>query len=260
MSEVKYFHDEVHHNLRAPSIIVPYLVETINPKSVVDVGCGIGTFLHMFNRHGVMDFLGLDGEWLNTELAQKYISLDKLKIVDLEQIINLDRRFDLAVSLEVAEHIEESSADVFVKNITSMSDVIIFSAAFPGQGGQNHVNEQWPSYWADKFSSYSYGFYDVLRPLFWENKEIDIWYRQNLFLVIKKGKEHIAKAFEEKSKSQVFINVIHPEIFQSHFLNSQKLGELSDKMDVLLKGKADFKTYVKISLKFLLRKIGLYNK
>lgn len=259
MENLKYFHDEIHHNLKASSIIVPLLVQKIKPKSVVDVGCGIGTFLNVFKKEGVRDIVGLDGEWVNTELLKKYIDIESLKIVDLEKVLILGRRFDLAVSLEVAEHIKESSVDVFVENLVNLSDVIVFSAAFPGQGGQNHVNEQWPSYWAEKFGKHGYGFYDVLRPIFWDNKDIDIWYRQNMFLVLKESKKYIVKAFVDNN-SKKLLNFVHPEIFESHLQNSDRLQKLRIEMDKVLKGKADFKTYIKLILKYLLRKINLYRK
>jgi len=51
-------------------------------------------------------------------------------------------------SLEVAEHLEPSSAGTIVQSLVSLSDVFLFSAAFPGQGRTNHINEQPHSYWA----------------------------------------------------------------------------------------------------------------
>lgn len=259
MQEKKYYHDEIHHNLKAPSIIVPYLIKGINPHSVVDVGCGIGTFLNVFKKEGVEEIIGLDGEWVNLELLQKYIDVDNLIITDLEKEFALERRFDLAISLEVAEHIKETNSNIFVANLTKLSDVIVFSAAFPGQGGQNHVNEQWPSYWAEKFRKHGYNFYDVLRPVFWNNKDIDIWYRQNIFLVLKEGKEHIANCFDGMQQPD-YLNIIQPEIFESHLLNSEKLVNLKIEHEKLLKGRADLKTYTKIMLKYFLRKLNLYRK
>ena len=63
MTDVKYFHDEEHHNLISPRVIVPQLVKIINPKSVIDVGCGIGTFLKVFKENGIDDIYGLYRDW-----------------------------------------------------------------------------------------------------------------------------------------------------------------------------------------------------
>lgn len=83
MTDVKYFHDEEHHNLISPRVIVPQLVKIINPKSVIDVGCGIGTFLKVFKENGIDDIYGLDGKWTDKNLLSKYIDLSFYKEVDL---------------------------------------------------------------------------------------------------------------------------------------------------------------------------------
>ena len=64
---------------------------------------------------------------------------------DLAQPLQIDRRFDLALSLEVAEHLPPECGSEFVQTLTDLSSVILFSAAIPFQGGTDHLNEQWPS-------------------------------------------------------------------------------------------------------------------
>ena len=130
------------HNLKDPEIIVPVIMEMLRPQSVVDVGCGTGTFLHVFENHGVKKILGLDGDWVNREQLAKNISPDKFMVVDLEKGIDVDEKFDLAVCLEVLEHLGEEYADNVVKSLTQLSNIILFSAAIPGQPGQNHVDGQ----------------------------------------------------------------------------------------------------------------------
>jgi SAM-dependent methyltransferase len=180
--KVKYIHTEKAHNMKAPSIIVPLLLEHIHPGSVVDVGCGLGTWLRAFKEHGVLDVLGLDGKWYNPNLLFKYINQSEFRCVDLEQPFVLTKRYDLVVCLEVAEHISPQHADNFVQSLVNAGNTILFSAAIPRQGGFNHVNEQWPAYWASKFEKHGYHFYDVIRPQIWDNAEVDIHYKQNLFL------------------------------------------------------------------------------
>ena len=110
--DVKYFHSEDVHNLKAPGIIVPFLIEQFKPTSILDVGCGIGTFLYTFQKEGIEDFLGIDGEWV--DMSKLYISRDKFKIGDLESGFELKRKFDLILCLEVAEHLDENSANRLV--------------------------------------------------------------------------------------------------------------------------------------------------
>jgi SAM-dependent methyltransferase len=167
----------------SPAIVVPIVNELVSPKSVLDVGCGTGAWLAEWTRAGVTDSLGLDGEYVQPELLK--IPAIGFRATDLRRPFWLERRFDLVESLEVAEHLEERFADAFVESLTRHADTILFSAAIPGQGGNGHVNEQWPSYWAEKFGRLGFDLYDVVRPLIWSDPRVRIWYRQNTFFFSK---------------------------------------------------------------------------
>lgn len=185
MKELRYKHEVAVHNTKAAEITVPEILKLVQAKSALDVGCGIGTWLHVLSKNGVKDIMGIDGDYVDRELLFKYISADQFKAVDLEKSFDLGRKFDLAISLEVAEHLNEASADTFIDSICRHADTIIFSAAIPGQGGQNHINEQWATYWMDKFKRNNYKVYDPFRAVFWNNQDIDPWYRQNMLLFSK---------------------------------------------------------------------------
>jgi len=176
----KYIHTKELHNEASPNEIVPILNSLFAPSSVVDVGCGTGTFLAAFKRSGIQVIKGYDGSWVNMDLLKDNLDESEFVPCDLEQNITFNQRYDLALCLEVAEHLSEQSADTLVQNLVASSDVVVFSAAIPGQGGQNHINEQWLSYWQGKFERYGYIVEDVLKPLLWNNEKIEYWYKQNM--------------------------------------------------------------------------------
>jgi hypothetical protein len=94
----------------------------------------------------------------------------------------------LAISLEVAEHLPENAADDFVASLVRLAPIVLFSAAAPYQGGQNHVNEQWPGYWAERFAARNYLPVDCIRRRVWENPEVEWWYAQNTFLYVERSR------------------------------------------------------------------------
>lgn len=155
------------------------LFSFISPRSVVDIGCGVGTWLRAAEELGVKDILGIDGH--NVDPSTMQIDVSRYKKFDLATgTPNLDRRFELAMSLEVGEHLHSSRADEFVRLIAGAADVALFSAAIPGQGGRHHVNEQFPSYWIRKFSVHGFRCFDLLRPTLWNRDDVAVWYRQNI--------------------------------------------------------------------------------
>lgn len=140
--QVKYYHDDSYHGFSSPEIIVPLLMELLNPQSVIDIGCGTGNFLSVFKKNGIKKVLGIDGKWARKDLLFRYLTEQEFIETDFEEPIMIEGKFDLALCLEVAEHIPEEFADSFVANLCRLSDVVVFSAAIPSQGGQSHVNEQ----------------------------------------------------------------------------------------------------------------------
>ena len=67
-------------------------------------------------------------------------------------------RADVVVSTEVAEHLNEENADRFVELLTSLAPTAVVTAAVPGQGGTDHVNEQPNEYWIEKFEAREFAF------------------------------------------------------------------------------------------------------
>ncbi len=209
MMEEKYIHTEHIHNLKSPNEIVPEIMKLVNPKSVIDIGCGVGTFLHVFKQHGADDVLGVDGSWVNRELLKTHLSESEFLETDLEKPFNTHKKFDLVVSLEVAEHISPDSADIFISNLVNAGQLILFSAAIPGQGGQHHINEQFLTYWEAKFKVHGYEVHDILRPVFWDNPNINWWYKQNMVMVAPKG-----FVFPGNPIYGTLRNIVHYDLFK----------------------------------------------
>jgi SAM-dependent methyltransferase len=204
--------------------VVPVVNELLRPASVLDVGCGTGTWLAEWRRVGVSDLLGIDGNYVDRTVLQ--MSSDRFKPADLERPFSLRRKFDLVQTLEVAEHLDEASADTFVESLARHGEAVLFSAAIPGQGGTHHVNEQWPSYWAEKFARAGYTAYDVIRPQIWTDQRIAVWYRQNILLFAR------GRAFDDEVPR---LDVVHPELWQNE--NSRQVLRRAPKALATLAGR-----------------------
>ncbi|MEM4360241.1 MAG: methyltransferase domain-containing protein [Candidatus Bilamarchaeaceae archaeon] len=199
---------------RSASVVVPILMNLLHPKSVVDVGCGIGTWLSVFQEYGVENILGIDGEYVNRE---KLLIPDNCFLpMDLSNPHFLpDIRFDLALCLEVAEHIPESSAEKLIRFVTKLAPVVFFSAAIPGQGGAGHVNEQWQDYWVNLFEKEGYCVMDIIREKIWSNIHVEPWYCQNSFIYVQSSKiEFYPPIIEANKSTSLPLRLVHPELFQ----------------------------------------------
>lgn len=236
-----YHHTEIVHNFKAAKQIVPLLTALFKPTSVLDVGCGIGTWLKVFEDAGNIEILGIDGVYVDKSMLK--ISEDKFIHADLQLPFDLKKKFDLGLCLEVAEHLPEKTIDNLISSLTKHCDTLLFSAAIPNQGGQNHLNEQWPEYWEKKFRDYGYMFYDVIRPQIWNNNEIEWWYRQNIFLVTKNN--------FQSSAPKEYRSLVHPENYILRIWNSEKY------IKELHSGKLGIWFSLKLLAKSLLYVLGL---
>lgn len=166
--------------IRSAEQILPLLLEHIEITSVLDVGCGQGAWLSVFKSLNVKEITGLDGAYVDRE--HLLIPESSFKASDLSQGFDLKRRYDLVQSLEVAEHLPATSAAGFIHALVKHGDLILFSAAAKGQGGDYHVNEQDYEYWRAHFARHGYLAIDFIRPLVLNDTRIEPWYRYNLFL------------------------------------------------------------------------------
>lgn len=251
MIERRYNHDEIfHHKDKSPILIVPKLYEIFKPKTVIDIGCGIGNFLREFKASGVEEIFGVDGGWADKDEIDKNISIKNFVEYNLDKEFKPDKKYDLAISLEVAEHINSLYADDFVKTLTNCSNNIIFSAAVPLQGGQHHLNEQWNDYWKIKFEKEGYTCIDFLKPYFWNNNEIFWWYKQNILFFTKTPENYTNYISNE------LLNVIHPDLFKIKTKDLASLNQVKFDYQAFLDGGRSFSFYIKILLKKIIRRIS----
>jgi len=166
---------------RSAEKILPLVWSLRGISSVVDIGCGVGSWLATSQSLGCANILGVDGEYVNKD--QLLIDQENFMSYDLTSPLKLRQHYDLVICLEVAEHLPKGSSETFVRNLVSAGRFILFSAAVPGQGGTNHINEQFPEFWQKLFAKHGYHFYDLIRPKIFDQGEIELWYRQNIFVV-----------------------------------------------------------------------------
>jgi SAM-dependent methyltransferase len=197
-----FYESQAEGSRRSAKIVIGHVAPLFKVTSVVDVGCGVGTWIAEWLSRGVTDAIGVDGEYVNTSAL--HVPPEHFRPADLSRPLDLGRKFDLVQSLEVAEHIEERYADQFVSSLVRHGDTILFSAAIPHQGGTSHVNEQWPSYWIEKFQAHGYEPYDVIRPTIWYNPDVAWWYRQNV-LLLAKGRDFGPRGA---------LNLVHPALLE----------------------------------------------
>lgn len=198
---------------RSAREVVPLVMDLVRPASVIDVGCGIGTWLSVFRETGVEDIFGIDGDWV--EKSQLEIPGDKFLAADLAKPLRIERHFDLVVSLEVAEHLPGSRAEGFIDSLTSLGPVVLFSAAIPHQGGRNHINEQWPEYWLSHFQARGYVVIDAFRKRIWQNDNVEWWYAQNTLLFVRSS--HLEASASLKNEllraDSPQLSLVHPKAY-----------------------------------------------
>ncbi|MGB0498768.1 MAG: class I SAM-dependent methyltransferase [Rubricella sp.] len=179
---------------RSAAVLIRLVLEGCTPASILDVGCGRGAWLRVWARNGIEDLRGVDGDYVDRETLE--IPGEAFTAADLTRPLSLGRRFDLVQSLEVAEHLSPDASETFVESLTTHGDVILFSAATIGQGGEFHVNERPLTFWRDLFAAHGYAAFDPLRPAMRENRDVAPWYRYNSLLYANEaGQERLSAAF-----------------------------------------------------------------
>lgn len=200
-------------SLSSARVVVPIVLNYLSVNSVVDVGCGMGTWLKVFLENGISNIKGFDGGWVDSE--KMCVPKQAFSQIDLDGDFDIQSCADLVVCLEVAEHLLDKQAHILVKNLVSVAPVVLFSAAIPLQGGSRHVNERWPEYWSGIFKKHGYVPVDCIRRKIWENENVSFFYSQNMvFYVSEKDLERYPKInFEYINGNNVALPLVHPHMY-----------------------------------------------
>jgi SAM-dependent methyltransferase len=222
--------------------ILDIVAEYLQPASVLDVGCGLGTWIAALQRRGITDVRGIDGPWLDPKDAVCDPSV--LQVTDLEAGFDLGRRFDLLVCLEVAEHLSPAAAERFVESLARHSSAILFSAAIPFQGGHHHVNERFLSYWVTLFTKHAFQPLDIVRGRIWHDQQVHWWLRQNVVLFAHKDLIATNASLKRVAEHQGPVSVVHPDVYTQRIRDLLAQLEQLKKVEAALRQGGTFKSTV----------------
>lgn len=144
----EYFGQRMNWKKGVYNKLASIIQEVLRPENVVDVGCGNGILSEGFS----VPYQGIEGSDAGME-ACKEKGLEVLKH-DLRTPLDNHKVYHLAVSIEVAEHLEEEYADQFVETLTRLSDDIVVTA--DNNASYHHFNPQPKAYWIKKFNEAGY--------------------------------------------------------------------------------------------------------
>lgn len=199
------FFDTLRGSFRSAQRLLPLALDLVQPQTLIDVGCGNGAWARVARDAGCT-VVGIDGDWVPRD--QLLIEQHEFRPVDLVSPPALDERYDMAVSVEVAEHLPPASAVPFVRFLTKLAPVVLFSGAVPFQRGTSHINERLASYWVDLFRQEGYEAFDVIRPRCWTDRQIDFYYRQNCLIFAAGDNPALTAAADAAAHP---IDIIHPD-------------------------------------------------
>lgn len=206
---------------QSAQMIIPIVLEYISPKNVIDVGCGLGTWLKIFKEKGI-DIMGIDGDYVSEDL--RLIDNKEFISMDLRRKFEINKKFDLVMTLEVVEHLPPERGEGFIQDIIKLGDVVLFSAAVPYQGGEEHINEKRLSEWEKIFKKFNYIMIDCIRSRIWNETRIEPWYKQNIVFFVRRESIEKHKKFLIWSQKELNLitDIIHPDLFEKTVRNLRK--------------------------------------
>jgi hypothetical protein len=189
-------------------------------SSIVDLGAGNGDWAMSAAALGVERLVRIDGAWVPEDIRNE--GAGSFIACDLEGQLPDLGDFDMAMCLEVLEHVSPQAGKRAVDWLCARAPVVLFSAAIPGQGGTRHVNEQWQSHWAGEFDRHGFGAWDVIRPAVWHRDDIPFWYRQNMLLYVDRQRAPDYGLAPEAEAT--LLDVVHPELLAREEGKAKRYG------------------------------------
>jgi hypothetical protein len=221
------FYADIHAKSVASSkIILSLLKEQLGTASILDLGAGLCPWGQSALELGI-SYLGVDGDYVDA--SKLSVPRQHFLARDLTVPFATDQRFDLAICMEVGEHLPERSATVLVESLVHHADIVLFSAAIPWQGGTHHINERWPSWWATIFEQKGFLPIDLIRPQVWSNEQVAEYYAQNAILYAKTGEPYnrvLMKTLDVNARNPI-LDIVHPrEYTRKADLARRSVGEI----------------------------------
>ena len=221
--DAAFFESHADRSLASARVVLGHVFRLLAPRRLVDVGCGVGTWLRAGLDLGAEEVLGTDGDYVDP--ASLLIERDRFIPADLATQALPDvlgdraaEPFDLVMCMEVAEHLPHGRGQSLVSELASLGDVVLFSAAVPFQYGANHVNEQWPEYWSILFRGQGFECFDPLRAELWNDPDVDWWYAQNALLFARAGSAAAAALPAASRAGRRGLSLVHPDNVLSNLL------------------------------------------
>lgn len=178
----EFYSHTAEYSDRSAQVVLSIVHRILAPTSVIDYGCARGHWLRMWHSLGTAEIWGYDGP--HVQLATLVIPADCFHRADLSDPPRAPRRFGLSMCLEVAEHLPATSAPALIDALCEAAPAVLFSAAFPGQGGNGHISERPLADWARDFVSRGYVPIDLVRRAVIGDERVAPWYRANLVLYV----------------------------------------------------------------------------
>ena len=221
--DASFFESHGERSLQSARVVLGRVFPLLQPRRVLDVGCGTGAWLRAALDLGAAEVLGTDGAYVDRDALlidrDRFLPAD-LAVQSLPDVLGprAADRFDLVICMEVVEHLPHARAPSIVAELTALTDVVLFSAAVPFQYGTSHVNEQWPEYWSILFRAAGFDCFDPLRAELWNEPDVEWWYAQNALLFARRGSAACAALPAASRPGQRGLALVHPSNLLSNLL------------------------------------------